>query len=219
MKYPAIVTLKSCVENAESNDCTEVLTRMYIKWIEKNNYIREIAYLNFGQEAGMSHVTFFVKDEGSYDRLKFETGIHRIVRLSPFDAANRRHTSFVQVLVYPDVGDEIELNPQDLTVETYRPTGLGGQQVNYTDCSVKIIHIPTGIIITTNGAKSMHKNKVMAIRLLQGRLKVINELGGLKQVRSYIFDPYQLVKDYRLGIEVEDIEDVLNGNIDMFLKY
>ena len=231
----AIVTLHPGAGGTESQDWAQMLYRMYSRWANKNGYnIKELDYLE-GEEAGIKSVTFLVSGENAYGYLKTEKGVHRLVRISPFDAGGRRHTSFASVEVLPEINDdvEIEINNEDLRIDTYRASGAGGQHINKTDSAVRITHIPTNIVVSCQSERSQIQNKETAMRMLKSKLidlkekeqkETINELKGQQreiawgnQIRSYVFCPYTLVKDHRTGYEVGNVQAVMDGEIDDFI--
>lgn len=232
----AIVVIHSGAGGTESQDWAEILLRMYLRWAEKNRYKTEIIDILPGEEAGIKSVTFTVVGRYAYGFLKAEIGVHRLVRISPFDANRRRHTSFASVFIYPDVEDEIkiEIDEADLRIDTFRSSGAGGQHVNKTDSAVRITHIPTGIVVQCQNERSQHRNKAMAMKVLRARLYELQvkernqkmeemhaskkEIAWGSQIRSYILHPYRLVKDHRTGIEVGDVDAVLDGEIDSFIQ-
>ena len=232
----AIVVIHSGAGGTESQDWAEILLRMYLRWAEKNRYKTEIIDILPGDEAGIKSVTFTVVGKYAHGFLKAEIGVHRLVRISPFDANRRRHTSFASVFVYPDVEDEIkvEIDEADLRIDTFRSSGAGGQHVNKTDSAVRITHLPTGIVVQCQNERSQHKNKAMAMKVLRARLYELQvkernqkmeeihaskkEIAWGSQIRSYILHPYRLVKDHRTGIEVGNVEAVLDGEIDSFIQ-
>ena len=208
---------------------------MYLRWAERKGYKTEIVDYLAGEEAGLKSVTFTVSGEFAYGYLKAEVGVHRLVRISPFDASKRRHTSFASVFVYPEVEEDIEIdiNESDLRVDTYRSSGAGGQHVNKTDSAVRITHLPTGIVVQCQNERSQHKNRAMAMKILKARLYELKrkeeeekmeslhekrEIAWGSQIRSYILQPYRLVKDHRTGIEVGNVDSVLDGGIDVFIE-
>jgi peptide chain release factor 2 len=231
----AIVEINSGAGGTESCDWAQMLLRMYLRWAQERNYQVEIADELQGDVAGLKSVTFVVNGPNAYGYLKGESGVHRLVRISPFDANKRRHTSFASVDVIPDVKDEgeIEINPDDLRIDTYRSSGAGGQHVNKTDSAVRITHIPTGIVVSCQNERSQHKNRAMALKVLQARLMErerreneakMAELRGEQQsiewgnqIRSYVFQPYTMIKDHRTGYETGDVIRVMDGAIDPFL--
>ena len=232
----AFVSINAGAGGTEAQDWAEMLLRMYLRWAEKKNFKTEIIEILTGEEAGIKNVTFSVVGNYSYGHLKAEVGIHRLVRISPFDAGSRRHTSFASLFVIPDIEDEIavEIDESDLRIDTFRSSGAGGQHVNVTDSAVRITHLPTGIVAQCQNERSQHKNKAMAMKVLKARLyehqlqeqeKKMEELHNTKkqiawgsQIRSYIMQPYRMVKDHRTNREVGNVEAVLDGNIDGFIK-
>lgn len=231
----AIVTIHPGAGGTESQDWAEMLYRMYTRWAIKNNFdIKEIDYLE-GDEAGLKSVTFEIIGEYAYGYLKSEKGVHRLVRISPFDAGGRRHTSFASVEVLPEITDdiEIEINPDDLRIDTYRASGAGGQHVNKTSSAVRITHIPTNIVAASQAERSQLQNKETAMKMLKSKLLDLKEkeqkdkIEDLKgdqkdiawgsQIRSYVFCPYTLVKDHRTNYETGNVEGVMNGEIDEFI--
>lgn len=235
-KNNAIVTLHPGAGGTESQDWAEMLYRMYSRWANKNNYnIKELEYLE-GDEAGIKSVTVLIEGENAYGYLKCEHGVHRLVRISPFDAGGRRHTSFASVEVLPEITDDIEIdiNLADLRIDTYRASGAGGQHINKTDSAVRITHIPTGIVTSCQSERSQSMNKETAMRMLKSKLldlkekenkEKIEDLKGIQkdiawgsQIRSYVFCPYTMVKDHRTNFEVGNIEAVMNGEIDEFME-
>jgi len=235
-KNNAILTLHSGAGGTEACDWVEMLFRMYRKWAEKKNYNVNIVDILAGEEAGIKRITCIVTGEYAYGFLKAETGIHRLVRISPFDANKRRHTSFASCDVIPEISDEIrvEINEKDLRIDTYRASGHGGQHVNKTDSAVRITYVPTGTVVQCQSDRSQHKNKAMAMKLLQAKLfeleqekkmekkeahyQRLNTIAWGNQIRSYVFCPYTMVKDHRTGLEVGNIESVMNGGIDPFIE-
>jgi peptide chain release factor 2 len=225
----AILTIHPGAGGTESQDWASMLMRMYTRWFESNGYAYQIIDIQEGEEAGIDRVTIEVKGDHAYGYLKAEKGVHRLVRISPFDSAARRHTSFASVFVYPDVADEInvEVIDKDLKIDTYRASGAGGQHVNKTDSAVRITHLPTGIVVQSQAERSQHRNRETAMRLLRSRLhqylkaereKSREELEAEKkeiafgsQIRSYVLHPYTMVKDHRTGFEMSDVEGVLQG--------
>lgn len=232
----AIVTIHPGAGGTESQDWAEMLYRMYSRWANKNNYeIRELDYLE-GEEAGLKSVTFEIIGENAYGYIKCEKGIHRLVRISPFDSGGRRHTSFASVEVLPEITDEIEIeiNPDDLRVDTYRASGAGGQHINKTSSAVRITHIPTNIVVACQSERSQIQNRETAMRMLKSKLldlkekehkETIEELKGVQreiawgsQIRSYVFCPYTLVKDHRTNYEVGNVQGVMDGDLDGFIE-
>ena len=234
--YNAVVTIHAGAGGVDAQDWAEMLLRMYMRWAERNNFDLEIVDTSFGEEAGIKSATFIVKGDFAYGFLKSERGVHRLVRISPFDAAHRRHTSFALVDVIPDIGNEIEIEikPEDLKIDTFRASGPGGQYVNKTESAVRITHIPTGIVVECQSERSQHQNRETAMRILKAKLFALErerkekELQALKgerkdiawgnQIRSYVLHPYTLVKDHRTGVEVGNIQAVLDGDIDVFIS-
>ncbi len=220
----------------ESCDWASMLLRLYRRFFERRGWKDEVIDLQPGEEAGVKSATIRVEGDFSFGYMKGEKGVHRLVRISPFDSNARRHTSFVSVDVFPELGDdiEIEINEEDLRVDTYRSSGAGGQHVNTTDSAVRITHIPTGIVVCCQNERSQHKNRATAMRMLQGKLyeleeeKRRNEADAIRgekvengwgsQIRSYVLQPYQMVKDLRTGIETSDTTGVLDGDIDEFIE-
>jgi len=231
----AILTIHPGAGGTESQDWAQMLMRMYLRWAETHGFATEVIDLQPGEEAGIKGVTFTVTGQYAYGYLKAEAGVHRLVRISPFDANKRRHTSFAAILVFPEIEENIkvDINDDDLKIDTFRASGAGGQHVNKTSSAVRITHIPTGIIVTCQNERSQHKNKAMALKVLRARLydlqqeaqekKVEGIVGDKKgiswgnQIRSYILQPYRLVKDHRTGLEVGNVDNVLNGDIDRFI--
>jgi len=232
----AIVTLHPGAGGTEAQDWAEILLRMYLRWCDRRGYRKEILEYQPGEEAGVKSVTFTVEGDYAYGYLKAEAGIHRLVRISPFDANSRRHTSFASVFVYPEVDDDIkvEINEADLRVDTYRSSGAGGQHVNKTDSAVRITHIPTGIVVACQNERSQHKNRAMAMKILKSRLyeleiekqkekmetyhKTKKDIAWGSQIRSYVLHPYRMVKDHRTNVEVGDADAVLDGDLDQFIQ-
>ena len=232
----AILTIHPGAGGTESQDWVQMLYRMYGRWAEKKGFKISIIDFQAGDEAGIKDVTFEIKGNYAYGLSKAEFGVHRMVRISPFDSNSRRHTSFASVYVYPAVDDtiEIEINPTDLRIDTYRASGAGGQHVNKTDSAVRITHIPTGIVVQCQNERSQHKNKNQAMKLLKSRLFQLEidkekeknknledkkkEIAWGSQIRSYIFHPYNLVKDHRTKEETANIQSVMDGDIDIFIR-
>ena len=232
----AIVTIHPGAGGTESQDWAEMLMRLYLKWAERRGFNREIIDQQPGDEAGIKSVTITISGDYAYGLLLAEAGVHRLVRISPFDQAARRHTSFASLFVWPELDDdvEIEIEEKDLRVDTYRSSGAGGQHVNVTDSAVRLTHLPTGIVVSCQNERSQHKNRAQAMRVLKARLydlkikeqqEKLDQLGGEKkdiafgsQIRSYVLHPYQMVKDHRTKVEVGDVNRVLDGDIDMFIK-
>ncbi len=219
----------------ESCDWASMLSRMYVRWAERHNYKVELMAENAGDEAGIKSITYKIQGLNAYGWLKSESGVHRLVRISPFDSNAKRHTSFASVWVYPVIDEniEIEVNPADIRIDTYRSSGAGGQHVNTTDSAVRITHHPTGIVVTSS-EKSQHQNRDIAMKALKSRLYQLEldkrtsaisdaheskgDAGWGNQIRSYVLQPYQMVKDLRSNIETSDTQGVLNGNLDMFMS-
>ena len=220
----------------ESQDWAEMLQRMYVRWAESKEFDISLLQESKGEEAGIKSSTLKISGDYVYGRLKRESGIHRLVRISPFDSNKRRHTSFASIWVYPEIDDkvEIEINEGDLRIDTYRASGAGGQHVNKTDSAVRITHIPTHIVVQCQSGRSQHKNKSNAMAMLKSRLyelelqkrkeeenKINSEkkdIGWGNQIRSYVLHPYKLIKDLRTNYESSNVSDVLDGNIDQFLE-
>lgn len=220
----------------ESHDWAAMLERMYLRWCDAHGYDAQILDRQAGEEAGIKSVTIQVKGENAYGWLKLESGVHRLVRISPFDSNARRHTSFASVWVYPVVDDsiEIEIEDKDLRIDTYRSSGAGGQHVNTTDSAVRITHTPTGIVVQCQSERSQHQNRDRAMKMLKARLYEAElqrreeaaaeveasktDIGWGHQIRSYVLQPYQMVKDLRSQVETSDTQGVLNGDIDIFLE-
>lgn len=232
----AIMTIHAGAGGTEAQDWAEMLLRMYLRWAERKDFSTAIIDYQPGDEAGVKSVSLTIEGEYAYGYAKAEIGIHRLVRISPFDSGARRHTSFASVFVYPEVDDEItiDIDENDLRIDTYRSTGAGGQHVNKTDSAVRITHLPTGIVVQCQNERSQHKNKAMAMKFLKSRLyeieiqeqrKKIDELNKTKkdiawgsQIRSYILHPYKLVKDHRTNLEAGNANRVLDGDIDDFIE-
>lgn len=232
----SIVTIHPGAGGTESQDWAEMLLRMYLRWAEKRGYRTEVTDYQAGEEAGIKSVTFLVEGEFAYGYLSSEIGVHRLVRISPYDAAGRRHTSFASVFVTPEVEEEIDIviDEKDLRIDTYRSSGAGGQHVNVTDSAVRITHNPSGIVVQCQNERSQHRNKTTAMKILKSRLyelemeKKRKELDQLEdgkaeiawgsQIRSYVLHPYRLVKDHRTKVEIGDVDSVLNGQLDSFIN-
>ena len=232
----AIVAIHPGAGGTESQDWAEMLLRMYLRYCERKGWSTEMVDYTAGEEAGIKSASFMVRGDYAYGYLKAERGVHRLVRISPFDAAKRRHTSFASVYVYPDIDEEIEvdINDKDLRVDTYRSSGAGGQHVNVTDSAVRITHLPTGIVVTCQNERSQHKNRDVAMKLLRARLYQLEvdkrkeeqtkiegekkEIGFGSQIRSYVLQPYQMVKDLRTSYEVGDVQRILDGDLDGFVE-
>ncbi|WP_068089139.1 peptide chain release factor 2 [Novosphingobium rosa] len=219
----------------ESQDWAEMLQRMYSRWAERHGYKVELVDYHAGEQAGIKSATLLIKGENAYGYAKTESGVHRLVRISPYDSSARRHTSFSSIWVYPVVDDniEIDINPADLKIDTYRASGAGGQHVNTTDSAVRITHVPSGIIVASQNDRSQHKNRATAMNMLKARLyetelakreaatnseyNAKTEIGWGHQIRSYVLQPYQLVKDLRTGVTSTSPDDVLDGALDPFM--
>jgi peptide chain release factor 2 len=232
----AIVEIHAGAGGTEAQDWAQMLMRMYLRWTEREGYKAEILDTLPGEEAGVKSTTFSVEGDFAYGRIKAEMGIHRLVRISPFDANARRHTSFAAVFVYPSADDDvdIEVNETDLRIDTYRASGAGGQHVNKTDSAVRITHVPTGIVVQCQNERSQHKNKAMAMKILRSRLydlelerkraekdvlhKQKKDIAWGSQIRSYVLQPYQLVKDHRTNCEIGNVAAVLDGDINKFVN-
>ena len=232
----AIVTIHPGAGGVESQDWAEMLLRMYLRWSERRGFKREIIDYQPGEEAGLKSVTFTVTGEYAYGLLSAEAGVHRLVRISPFDQAARRHTSFASLYVWPELPEDVDIvvEDKDLRVDTYRSSGAGGQHVNVTDSAIRITHIPTGIVVSCQNERSQHKNRAQAMKVLKARLydlklkeqqATLDKIGGEKrdiafghQIRSYVLQPYQMVKDHRTKETVGDPARVLDGDLDGFIK-
>jgi peptide chain release factor 2 len=232
----AVVTILGGTGGTDAQDWAETLLRMYLRWAQQRGFRTELVEASPGEEAGLKSATFTVSGENAYGILKAERGVHRLVRLSPFDSAHRRHTSFAQVVVSPLLpeGDDVDINEEDLRIDTYRASGAGGQHVNKTDSAVRITHIPTGIVVQCQNERSQSSNKQTAMRILRSRLAeveqerreaelarergVAQDTGFGSQIRSYVLHPYQMVKDHRTEYEVGNADGVLNGDLDGFIE-
>jgi peptide chain release factor 2 len=232
----AIVTIHPGAGGTESQDWAEMLLRMYTRWAERRGFKREVMDYQPGDEAGIKSVTTTISGDYAYGLLSAEAGVHRLVRISPFDQAARRHTSFASLYVWPELPDDIdvEIEEKDLRIDTFRSSGAGGQHVNVTDSAVRITHIPTGIVVSCQNERSQHKNRASGMKVLRARLydlklkeqqAKLDQLGGEKkdiafgsQIRSYVLHPYQMVKDHRTKHQVGDINRVLDGDLDEFIK-
>lgn len=235
-KNNAIVSIHPGAGGTESQDWAQMLMRMYLRWAEQRHFNTQIVELQPGEEAGIKGATITINGPYAYGFMKAEAGVHRLVRISPYDANKRRHTSFAAVLVYPEIEEDItiEIKPEDVRVDTFRASGAGGQHVNKTSSAVRLTHIPTGVVVTCQNERSQHKNKATALKILKARLfammlkdqenKVKGIVGDKKdiawgnQIRSYVLQPYRLVKDHRTGVEIGNVDSVLNGNIDEFIN-
>ena len=236
--HNAVITLSVGQGGIEAQDWVEMLLRMYLKWAERHGFETEIVDQSPGEEAGLKSATLIVRGPHAYGRLRSEHGVHRLVRISPFDQNHRRHTSFALVEVMPELEssdeDAVVINPQDLRIDTYRSTGAGGQHVNKTDSAVRITHLPTGIVVTCQNERSQMKNREMAMKVLKARLfqrqqqeaaEQMEQIRGQvmpaefgSQIRNYVLQPYTLVKDVRTGLEVGNAQAVLDGEIDPFIE-
>jgi peptide chain release factor 2 len=232
----AIVTIHPGAGGTESQDWAEMLLRMYLKWSERKGFRRELMDYQPGDEAGLKSATVLFTGEAAFGLLSAEAGVHRLVRISPFDQAARRHTSFASVFVWPELPEDVdvEIEDKDLRVDTYRSSGAGGQHVNVTDSAVRLTHLPTGIVVSCQNERSQHKNRASAMKVLRARLYDLKlkeqqaklaQIGGEKrdiafgsQIRSYVLQPYQMVKDHRTKLQVGDPDRVLNGDLDGFIK-
>jgi peptide chain release factor 2 len=232
----AFIEVHAGAGGTESQDWAQMLERMYMRWAEGRDYKVELIGEHYGEEAGIKSATVLVKGANAYGWLKTESGVHRLVRISPFDSNARRHTSFASVWVYPAIDDsiEIEIDDKDVRIDTYRASGAGGQHVNTTDSAVRITHVPTGIVVQCQNERSQHKNRATAWAMLRARLyeaelkrreeealataALKSEIGWGHQIRSYVLQPYQLVKDLRTGVESTNPSAVLDGDIDAFIE-
>jgi peptide chain release factor 2 len=232
----AILSIHPGAGGTESQDWASMLLRMYQRWAERKGYKVEMLDLLPGDEAGIKSATLLISGDYAYGYLKAESGVHRLVRISPFDANRRRHTSFASVSVIPEIEDEVdvEIKDEDLRIDTFRAGGPGGQHVNRTDSAVRIVHIPTGITVQCQTERSQHRNRELAMKVLKARLyeyyrqKQEEELAKLRgerkdiafgnQIRSYVFHPYRMVKDLRTGVETGNVDAVMDGEIDMFIE-
>jgi len=232
----AIVSINAGAGGTDAQDWAQILLRMYSRWAEKKGYSIEIPDVSYGEEAGIKGATIIVSGEYAYGYLKTEKGIHRLVRMSPFNADGKRHTSFASVEVIPEITEDIkvEINPADIRVDTYRASGPGGQNVNKVSSAIRITHIPTGMVSQSQSDRSQHSNREAAMKILKARLyemmleerkEKIEELRGQRkdigwgnQIRSYVFAPYTMVKDHRTGVETSSVDKVIDGDIDMFIE-
>jgi len=232
----AILTVHPGAGGTESQDWAQILLRMYLRYAERKGYKTEILDSQPGEEAGLKSATVRMAGDYAFGNLSQESGVHRLVRISPFDANKRRHTSFAAVFVYPEVEEDIEIavNPDDLRIDTYRSSGAGGQHVNVTDSAVRITHLPTGIVVQCQNERSQHKNKAMAMKILMSRLYELerekklakiekmedakSEIAWGNQIRSYVLHPYRMIKDLRTKVETGDTDRVLDGDLDEFIK-
>jgi len=232
----AIVTIHPGAGGTESQDWAEMLLRMYLRWAERRGFKREIIDYQPGEEAGLKSVTFTVNGEYAYGLLSAESGVHRLVRISPFDQAARRHTSFASLYAWPELPEDVDIvvEEKDIRIDTYRSSGAGGQHVNVTDSAVRITHLPTGLVVSCQNERSQHRNRDSAMRVLKARLydlklkeqqKELEKIGGTKkdiafgsQIRSYVLHPYQMVKDHRTKESIGDVNRVLDGDLDPLIK-
>lgn len=232
----AIMAINAGAGGTESQDWVEMLLRMYLRWAEGRGFLTSVVDLLPGDEAGIKNVTITIAGDYAYGYAKAETGIHRLVRISPFDTSGRRHTSFASVFVSPEIDEDItvEIDDNDLRIDTYRATGAGGQHVNKTDSAVRITHLPTGIVAQCQNERSQHKNRAMALKILRSRLyemklqeqqdkndeanKTKKDIGWGSQIRSYILHPYKMVKDHRTNFEVGNTQKILDGDIDDLIE-
>lgn len=232
----AILTIHPGAGGTESQDWAQILLRMYLRYAERKGFKADILDFLAGEEAGLKSVTVRIQGDYAYGSLSQESGVHRLVRISPFDANKRRHTSFAAVFVYPEVEEDIEvdINPEDLRIDTYRASGRGGQHVNVTDSAVRITHIPTNIVVQCQSERSQHKNKASAMKVLKARIYELekkvkreklekledakSDIAWGNQIRSYVLQPYRMIKDLRTNVEIGDVDRVLDGDIDEFIK-
>jgi peptide chain release factor 2 len=232
----ALLTIHAGAGGTEAQDWVGILLRMYLRWAELQGFSTDILDYLAGDEAGTKSVTVLIKGKNAYGFTRSEVGIHRLVRISPFDASGRRHTSFASVMVLPELDDsiEIDINEKELRIDTYRASGSGGQHVNKTDSAIRITHLPTGIVVQCQNERSQHRNKDMAMKMLTAKLyekqqrekaQAQENLQGDKkeiawgsQIRSYVLQPYRLIKDHRTNVEIGNVEAVLDGRLDPFIK-
>lgn len=232
----AMITIHAGAGGTEAQDWVSILLRMYLRWAEGKNFSTEILDMLPGDEAGIKGVTVMISGANAYGYLRSEMGIHRLVRISPFDAGGRRHTSFASVFIFPELDDDIQvdINEKDLRIDTYRASGAGGQHVNKTSSAIRITHLPTNIVVQCQSERSQHRNRDTAMKMLKARLyereqeaqrEQHQELSGEKkeiawgsQIRSYVMQPYRLIKDHRTNFEVGNVDSVLDGNLDPFIK-
>ncbi len=235
-RYNAIIEIHPGAGGTESQDWAQMLMRMYLRWMERNNFKSQIVDILNAEDAGIKSVTILVSGLYAYGYLKAEAGVHRLVRISPFDANKKRHTSFAAVLVYPEIEEdiEIEIKDDDIRIDTFRASGAGGQHINKVSSAVRITHLPSGIVVSCQNERSQHKNKDIAMKILNSRLYDIKaqekekEIEGIigdkknikwgSQIRSYVLHPYRLVKDHRTGYDSGNVDSILNGDIDDFIK-
>ena len=232
----AILSINAGAGGTEAQDWAEMLFRMYTRWVERRGYKIEMIDYQPGEEAGVKSVTFTAGGENAYGYLKSEIGVHRLVRISPFNASGKRHTSFASVFVYPELDQEIvvDVEDKDLRIDVFRASGAGGQHVNKTSSAVRVTHLPTGIVVQCQQEKSQHRNKDMALKVLKARLyqhekqkqddklqevhDSKDEIAWGSQIRSYVLHPYQMVKDHRINLDIGNVNDVLDGGIDPFIE-
>jgi peptide chain release factor 2 len=232
----AILTIHPGAGGTESQDWAQMLLRMYLRYAERKGFKADVLDFLPGEEAGLKSATVRIQGDYVYGNLSQESGVHRLVRISPFDANKRRHTSFAAVFIYPEVEEdiEVEINPEDLRIDTYRASGRGGQHVNVTDSAVRITHVPTGIVVQCQNERSQHKNKASAMKVLKARLYELekkakqeklekledakSDIAWGNQIRSYVLQPYRMIKDLRTSVEIGDVDRVLDGDIDEFIK-
>ncbi len=232
----ALLTIHPGAGGTESQDWAQMLLRMYLRWAEQRGYKAEILELQEGEEAGIKRATVRIEGPYAFGLLQGESGVHRLIRISPFDANRRRHTSFTSVFVYPEVDDDVEvdIDPKDLKIETFRASGHGGQHVNKTESAVRITHIPTGIVVSIQNERSQHKNRALAMKILRSRLyelerqkkreklekleKSKKDISWGNQIRTYVLYPYKAVRDHRTGLEIPQAELVLDGEIDPLIR-
>jgi peptide chain release factor 2 len=235
-RRPALIEIHPGAGGTESQDWAAMLFRMYSRWAEGRGYHVEVLDEMPGEEAGLKSATLRVEGDFAFGYAKGETGVHRLVRISPFDASSRRHTSFASVMVSPEIDDDIEIDidEKDLRIDTFRSSGAGGQHVNVTDSAVRITHLPTGIVVQCQAERSQHRNREKAMKVLASRLYELErrkqaerratrqgekkEIGWGSQIRSYVLQPYQMAKDHRTGLEVGDVDSVLDGGLDRFAE-
>ena len=234
--HNAIVSLRPGAGGLEAQDWADMLLRLYLRWAERRGFRTEVAEYLPAEGGGLKNATFTVEGTYAYGYLRAEAGIHRLVRISPFDGNARRHTSFASLFVYPEIDDsvEIDIRPEDLRVDTYRASGAGGQHVNKTDSAVRLTHLPSGLVVTCQNERSQHRNRTMAMKILRARLyehelekqkerledleKSKKDIAWGSQIRSYVLHPYRLVKDHRTGVEIGNTDAVLDGDIDPFIE-
>lgn len=235
-KNNAILSIHSGAGGLDAQDWAEMLMRMYIRWCERRGFKVNILDILSDTEGGIKSVTMMIKGDYAYGYLKSEKGVHRLVRISPFDSSGKRHTSFASIDVMPDISDDIDIviNPNDIRVDTYRASGAGGQHINKTDSAIRLTHIPTGIVVQCQNERSQHSNKATAMKMLMAKLIELKELENKEkiedlqgnynqiawgsQIRSYVFHPYTMAKDHRTNIEIGNINSVMDGDIDAFIN-